>query len=234
MNSELVVEELADDGSAKTQTALRLGTFVSPQHFAVFNSGEYLVVGFVGTITETAPHLRTPLTAVFAADGRLIKKIYEPEDEDARQHAEGGDPKYFRCCSDSDNEFVGWNADVAAGTDGNVYLLHGTYPQLVYVISPVGEVLQKFMVDPGDPELISNSIRFYHNRLAIGFDWPDLNPESLIKVLDLEGNLIADYKIKEDPKDSSNPILACYNSAGFTLMPRGVGRSPHLFTAKVP
>ena len=233
VNSELVVKELADDGSVRAQTELHLGSYVAVQHFAVFNSGEYLVVGFAGTITATKPHLRTPLTAVFAADGHLIKKIYEPEDEDARQHAEGSDPKYFRCCSDSDNEFVGWNADVTAGTDGNVYLLHGAYPQLVYVISPAGEVLRKFQVDSGNPELTSNSIKFYDNRLAIGFDWPGETPESLIKVVDLNGSSIADYKVKEGPKDSS-PILACYNSAGFTLMPRGVGHSPHLFTGKIP
>jgi hypothetical protein len=72
--------------------------FVQLLHLAVFKSGEYLAVGLTGTIGENAPHLRKPFTAVFAADGRLVKKIYEPEDEDARQCAEGGDPKYLMCC----------------------------------------------------------------------------------------------------------------------------------------
>ena len=71
-------------------------------------------------------HLRTPFTAVFAAEGRLVKKIYEPEDEDAQQRAEGGDPRYLMCCGDSGNEFVGLNADVTSGSDGNVCLLHGS------------------------------------------------------------------------------------------------------------
>ncbi len=225
--------ELADDGSVKAQTKLQVDSYLSAQHFAVFKSGEYLVVGFVGTITETAPHLRTPFTAVFGADGHLIKKVYEPEDEDARQHAEGSDTKYFRCCSDSGNDFVGLNADVAAGSDGNVYLLHGVYPQVVYVISPAGDVIRKFRVDSGNPELTTNSIKFYNNRLAIGFDWSGDAPLSLIKVVDLKGNSIADYEVREQAGDSS-PILACYNSAGFTLVPRGVGNRPYLLTANVP
>ena len=142
--------EVARDSSVKIQTKLQLDFFVDVTHLAVFKSGEYLVVGLAESIGERAPHLRTPLTAVFARDGRLVKKIYEPQDEDARQKAEGSDPKYLRCCSDSGNEFVGWNADVAAGSDGNVYLMHGTSPPLIYVISPAGDVVRKFRIDPGN------------------------------------------------------------------------------------
>jgi hypothetical protein len=46
-------------------------------HLAVFKSGEYLVAGLTGKNSHT------PFKAVFAADGRLVKKIYEPEDEEA-------------------------------------------------------------------------------------------------------------------------------------------------------
>jgi len=233
VNHGAVVVELAQDGSVKAQTKLQLDFFVDVMHLAVFRSGEYLVVGIAGTIGERAPHLRTPFTAVFAADGRLVRKIYEPEDEDARQRAEGGDPKYLRCCSDSGNEFVGWNADVAAAPDGNVYLMHGTSPALIYVISPAGDVVRKFRVNPGNAELTANSIKFYDGRLAVGFDWLGDVPESLIKVVDLKGNSIARYKVKEDAKDP-DPILACYNSDGFTLMPRWAGSEPYLLTATVP
>jgi hypothetical protein len=150
VNQGAVVAEVARGSSVKIQNKLQLDFFVDVTHLAVFKSGEYLVVGLAGSIGERAPHLRTPLTAVFARDGRLVKKIYEPQDEDARQKAEGSDPKYLRCCSDSGNEFVGWNADVAAGSDGNVYLMHGTSPPLIYVISPAGDVVRKFRIDPGN------------------------------------------------------------------------------------
>jgi hypothetical protein len=228
----VIVDEFAQDGSRKAEVKLSVDFFVDVMHLAVFRSGEFLVVGLSGSLTGSAPHLRTPFTAVFAADGRLVKKIYEPEDEDARQRAEGSDPKYFPCCADSGNKFV-MNADVAAGSDGNVYLLHGTYPPLIYVISPTGDVVRKLRIDAGNPELTANSIKFYKDRLAIGLGWLGDVPSSLIKVIDLKGNPIADYEVKEGAKDS-NPILACYNSDGFTLIPRWVGTKPYLLTARVP
>jgi len=233
VNHGVVVAKLAPGGSAKAQITLQPDLFIHVTHLAVFPSGEYLVVGLAGTTNEKAPHLRTPFTAVFAADGRLVKKIYEPEDEDARQRAEAGDPNYLRCCASSGNEFVMLNADVTAGSDGNVYLMHGTSPPLIYVISPAGDVLRKFRVDPGNPQLTANSIKFYDGRLAVGFGWLGDVPETLIKVVGLKGNSIADYKVKEDAKDS-DPILACYNSEGFTLLPRWAGTKPYLLMAKLP
>ena len=89
----LYVVEFANDGSFKAPVKLQIDFYLVPEHFAVFPSGEYLVVGLTGTISQR-PDLHTPFTAVFAADGRLVKKIYESEDEDARQRAEGGDSRY--------------------------------------------------------------------------------------------------------------------------------------------
>jgi len=216
----------------KARTKLELNVFVDVLHLAVFKSGEFLVVGLTGTVDVPAPHLRTPFTAVFAASGQLVKKIYEPEDEDARKKAEGGDPKYLLCCGDSGNEFVGWNADVVSGSDGNVYLLHGTSPPLIYAISPTGEVLRKLQIS-SPPDLIANSIKSYGGRLAIGFHWLGEVPQSLIKVIDVNGNSIADYQVTE-AADDADPILACYNSEGLTLVPRWAGSKPYLLTARLP
>lgn len=94
-------------------------------------------------------------------------------------------------------------------------------------------MVRKFPIDPSNPELVTNSIKFHDGRLAIGFDWLGDLPKSLIKVIDLRGNSIADYEVKEGAKDS-NPILACYTSDGFTLMPRRAGAKPYLLTAKLP
>jgi hypothetical protein len=227
------VVEFAKDGSIRAKTRLAIDFLFVPFHLAVFKSGEYLVVGITGTVGPTAPHFRTPFTAVFGTNGQLVKRISEQEDEDAQQHAEGGDTKYLRCCSGSGNEFVGWNADAAPGSDGNVYLLHGTSPPLIYVISPKGEVVHKLQIDPGRDELTANSVKFYAGHLAIGFDWLGDMPQSLIKVIDTNGNLVSDYEIHEGPKDS-DPILACYNAGGFTLLPRGADGNLRLLTAKLP
>jgi hypothetical protein len=222
------VVEFASSGPVKTQVPLEgLDSGIEVWHLAVFKSGEYLLFGVTGK------NLRTPLTAVFTPDGRLVKKIYEPEDEDARLKAEGGDPRYDICCSNSGNAFAFDNADVAAGADGNVYLLHGVSPPLIYVISPAGEVVRKLRIDAGDPALTANSIRFYAGRLAVGFDWLGHVPQNLIKVIDLKGNSIADYEVRESASDL-DPILACYGSEGFTLVPRGGDTTLHLFTVKLP
>ena len=227
---ELYVVEFANDGSMKAPVKLQIDFYLLPEHFAVFPSGEYLVVGLTGKVDETGVHLYTPFTAVFAADGRLVKKIYEPEDEDARQRAEGGDSRLGRYIN-SGNEFVGVDADVTSGSDGNVYLLHGFSPPLIYVISPKGDVVRKLRINAGDPELTANSIKFHAGRLAVGYSWLNHVPQNLIKVIDLEGNSIAGYEVREGPKDS-NPILACYNSDGFTLIPRQADTKLHLLVAK--
>ena len=230
---ELYVVEFAQDGSVKARTKLEPGVFVDVFHLAVFKSGEYLIVGLTGTLTGTTPHLSTPFTAVFAANGRLVKRIYEPEDEEARQRAEASDPKYLLCCSSSGNEFVQYNADIVSGSDGKVYLLHGTSPPLIYVISPAGDVLRKLQISVSHPDLTANSIKFFNGRLAIGFSWLGKVPRSLIKVIDTEGIAVGDYEVIESTGDS-DPILACYNSEGVTLLPRWVGTKPYLLTAKLP
>jgi hypothetical protein len=157
----------------------------------------------------------------------------QSEDDDARQKAEVGGEKYALHGIAWGNAFVLTQADVAAGPDGNVYLLHGTSPALVYVISPAGEVVRKLRIATEDPNREASSIKFYARRLAIGFDWVGNAPRSLIKVTDLRGNSIADYEIGEGAGDS-DPILACYGSKGFTLIPRSAETKLHLREAKLP
>lgn len=221
-NGGYYVVKFASDGSVAMRTRLALDSFVDIFHLAVFNSGEYLVVGEAGSKTKT------PFKAVFAADGRKLKEIYEPEDEEARQRAEGGDSSYTYS-SGLTNKFVVL-ADATAGSDGNVYLLHGPSP-LIYVISPSGEVVRKLHIDAG--QLTADSIKFYDGRLAIGFNWLDDTPETLVKIVDLNGRHVADYEIGETPSDF-DPVLACYNAAGAMLIPRGADASLRLVKAVLP
>jgi hypothetical protein len=108
-----------------------------------------------------------------------------------------------------------------------VYLLHDsanfaarTLPQLIYVISPKGDVVRKLQIDTGNPELIASSIKFHAGHLALGFHWLNHVPQSLIKIIDLEGNPISEYIVQESA-DDADPILAFYNPEGFTLVPDG-------------
>jgi hypothetical protein len=213
--SDIFVVELAPDGSVKAKTKLTLGVYAQPWHLAVFESGEYLL-----TATAGVDNL-TPFTAVFAADGHLVKKIDEPEDEEARQKSSPSDWDQGRTIGDVRGADFVSRGDVAAASDGNIYLLHGTAsPALIYVISPAGEVVRKLRIDAGDSELMARSIKSYGGRLAIEFDrWFDFDAhQNLIKVTDLEGKSIADYRMR--PVEGNHALyLAGYDHEGFAFMP---------------
>jgi hypothetical protein len=87
VGDDVYVVEFAPNSSVKTRKKLDVGSrhFTSLTRLAVFSSGEYLLVGESGKMGHV------PFTAVFAADGRLMKEIYEPEDEEARQKADVGE-----------------------------------------------------------------------------------------------------------------------------------------------
>lgn len=123
----------------------------------MFESDRFLVSG------ESGKDLRTPYTALFGANGKLAKQIYEAEDEDAPRKAELGDAEVTH--NDERGNIFAERGDVTLGSDGNVYLLHGTSP-LVCVISPTGEVLRKMRIGV-DSGLLFRNVRSYKDRLAI-------------------------------------------------------------------
>jgi hypothetical protein len=223
------VVEFASDGSVKAKTRLATGSSTTPWLLAVFRSGEYLL-----TATTGMDNL-TPFTAVFAPDGQLVKKIYEPEDEEARLKASPSDWESRPIGAVGGADFVS-RGDVAAGSDGNVYLLHGTAsPALIYVISPAGKVLRKLRIDAGDSDLLARSIKFYAGRLAVEFDrWFNFDThQNLIKVTDLEGNSITDYRMR--PVEGNHALyLAGYGSQGFTFIPYENEDRFYLVKAKLP
>lgn len=118
------------DGLLRSKVRME-GEFFIPYEIAVFRSGEFLVSGIHG------PYNRTPFTAMYGGNGKLIKEIYEPEDEDARKRAEAGEPGFRPDSIDSSNDFV-VRGEAALGSDGNAYLLRASSPALIYVISPKG------------------------------------------------------------------------------------------------
>jgi hypothetical protein len=226
---EVFVVEFAPNGSVKAKTKLATPFYTQPWLLAGFKSGEYLL-----TATTGVDNL-TPYTAVFAADGQLVKKIYEPEDEEARLKASQSDWQSRPIGAVGGADFVS-RGDVASGTDGNVYLLHGTAsPALVYVISPAGKVLRKLRIDAGDPDLLARSIKFYSGRLAVEFDrWFNFDThQNLIKVTDLEGNSITDYRMR--PVEGDHALyLAGYGPEGFTFIPYRNEDRFYLVKAKLP
>jgi len=228
---EVFVVEFAQDGSVKAKTKLLTepGSRMSPWHLAVFGSGEYLVTGAIGK------DRLTPFTAVFAADGRMVKKIYEPEDEDARSKARPGDLVAPSRGGNGGVDFVMYGG-VTVGSDGNAYLLHGTTSfALVYVISPAGDVVRKLRIESGDPDLVARNIKSYAGRLAVEFDDNYAGEyRNLIKVTDLQGKSIADYGMGK--VEGQFLYLAGYSAAGFHFMPYETTDDKKMFVvnAKLP
>jgi len=166
-----------------------------------------------------------------------VRKIYEPEDEEARQRSSAADrgPRPVGVVGSAGGDFSRYG-DVAAGSDGNIYLLHETAsPALVYGISPTGEVLRKLRIEAGDPDLVARSIKFYAGRLAVEFDrWFDFDThQNVIKVTDLEGNSMADYRMR--PVVGTHSLyLAGYGPEGFTFLPYENEDKLYLVKAKLP
>jgi hypothetical protein len=191
-----------------------------PQHLAVFPSGELLLSG---TVDNTMPK-----AAVFNAGGKLIKTIYEPEDEEARNQTVKHNPNYLLNPSETRFGVYDEMGDAAVGSDGNVYLLRSAPPALVFVISPKGEVIRKFRVDPGDDGLISSSIWTHSDQLAVAFQPRQGMPAlALVKVVDLEGRPVTSYALEHlDPEEVVGD-MACYGGQGITFI-RPAGTELHL------
>jgi hypothetical protein len=226
---EVFAVEFAPDGSVKAKKKLETPFYTQSGLLGVFPSGEYLLTATTGNDNLT------PFTAVFSPEGRLVKKIYEPEDEEARQRSSatnfGPRPVGIAEGAGSDLRY----GDVTAGSDGNLYLLHGTTsPGIVYVISPAGDVLRKLRIDAGDPDLVARSIKSYAGRLAVEFDrWFDYDThQNVIRVTDLKGNSIADYRMR--PVVGNHSLyLAGYGSEGFTFVPYENEDNLYLVKAKL-
>jgi hypothetical protein len=230
---DVYVVQFAQDGSIKAKTKLADGSRLRGayiDHLAVFKSGEYLLGSAVGK------GFSVPYTAVFAADGRLMKEIYEPEDEEARQKADLGDLDY---APDHVGNRFSSMGDVAAASDGNVYVLRST-PRgsltLIYVISPAGDVVRKLRINAGDSDLVASSIAAHGERLAIGFGSRTQAGPYRIKIVDLQGNLVADYAVADTEAlaKEGGLDLACYDSKGITLVPVAPKSKSYMLRVELP
>ncbi len=200
------VIRFGSDGAVRSRTKILSEDFF-PTSLAVFQSGEFLIAGTTGQQDSA------PFTAVFGSNGKIIASIYEPEDEDLRKKAEALDPSVH------DPRLYGNIAvslgGVVRGSDGNVYLMRRTFPALIFVISPKGQVVRKFRIDPGDSTLLPEQIQVSQNRLAVSFSAP--GGPSVVKVVDYAGKDIAAYQISATVLAGS---LACYDPPVLTLLNR--------------
>ena len=201
------------DGTYKAGLKLQPGFSWIPSQVASFSSGDILVAGLRDDHdTKSA----VPFTGVFDSTGTLRKQVVLADDQDIQDMAvdgrvTSGHPYGNRAVEAGQME---------SGDDGNVYLMRRLSSPIVYVISPGGEVVRRFVVNPGSTDFIPDSMHIAGGKIAILFREPQTRKE-LVKIVDLNGKELATY---EEPMDNGKGTLggafACYtdNPERFTFL----------------
>jgi len=197
------------DGSVKSTTQIAAEAF-HPYQMAVFKSGQILLSGIKGE------QGRTPFTAVFTSTGKMIKEVVDKNDKELEKRASGEEPVPGFQKSSFGNRAVQFG-EAISGSDGNVYLLRSGSPALVYAVSPHGDVVRKFTVDAGDPELMAVSMKAAPGQLAVAFGRQN-EGGTFVQVTDLEGHSVASYGTNDGRLTAQ--FLSCYVSHALVFTTR--------------
>ena len=199
------------DGSYKSKVKLDVGGVWSPSLFVAFPSGNFLATG---QKWDRASKEYVPFTGIFSSDGTLLKELQLEDDENIRQLGAARDSRFVPVPVSGSINFAISRGKIELGADGNVYLLRRLNPAVVYAISPGGEILRRFTVDPGDLELNVAGMAIAGSRIAVVFRRGSEGngvAQQFIEVVDLEGNKVASYEQPSvDGHAAFGITLACY------------------------
>jgi hypothetical protein len=148
------------DGKLASRMPLAPPAF-TPYYFVVFPTGEILVAG----LQRGLPKI---FTAIYAADGRLLKHLSFPEDQAIDEAVKLGDARYTPAAPISGNRAISAGR-LRLGDDGNAYLMRSTSPAKVYVISSSGELLRNLELDPPDIGQTPMAMQLSGDRIAMEF-----------------------------------------------------------------
>lgn len=195
------------DGSVKSEMKLQPGFVFSPQHIAVFPSGDLFVSGLETDRDPTNP-VRWPFQGIFSPSGVLLKELTFKDDDKLHEMAASGDKRIVLPTDRSSNlAFAAGSA--GTGSDGNVYLMRRISPAIFYAIS-AGGAIRRFTVDPGRPDFMPSRMHMAGSKIAILFR-KELTREEILKVVDLQGREIATYDEPIiDGTHALGPAFLCY------------------------
>lgn len=203
-----------DDGSYKRTIKLEPGFGWQPAALAVFPSGNFLITGQQYARNKNGDHVLWPFTGIFSADGVLLKEVKLEDDDALNDMASKGDTRVTDPTNPSSNHAVDFSR-MQPAPDGNIYLMRWVTPAIVYAVSPGGEVVRRFSVDPGDASYRPEEMHISGNRIAIVFFHPQTK-EDRMKIVDLEGHDIATY---DEPKENGKAKFSMLSFACFTENP---------------
>jgi hypothetical protein len=205
------------DGKYKTKIKIDPGFPWVPGPFAIFRNGTLLMTGQEYDRDVKRPML--PFTGIFRSDGKLLKELSLEDDERIHAMAKEHDPKLTSAAVPTSNRAVAWGR-VQPAKDGNIYVMRWLSPTVFYVVSPGGEIVRRFTVDPGTAGLMPVTMHITGNRIAILFR-NDGTREQQMKIVDLNGEELATYDAtSRDPNNPLGAAFACYfaKSEQFTFL----------------
>jgi hypothetical protein len=209
------------DGSYKSKVKLDVGGVWSPSLFVVFPSGNFLATGRKWDRTAREYF---PFTGIFSSNGILLKELQLEDEENIHKLEVSADSRFSPGPTSGGINYAISHGKMEVGADGNVYLLRWLNPAVVYVISPGGEVVRRFTVDPGNQDLMVERMAIVGNRIAVVFRKTSSEHralQQLIEIIDLEGNKVATYdQPVVDGHVAFGASLVCYglNPEKFTFM----------------
>jgi hypothetical protein len=152
--------KFSTDGKLASRMPLAPPAF-TPYYFVVFPTGEILVAG----LQRGFPKI---VTAIYAADGALLKRLSFPEDQAIDEAVKVGDARYTPAAPISGNRAISAGR-LRLGEDGNAYLMRSTSPVKVYVISSSGELLRSLDLEPPDFGQTPREMQLSGGRIAAEF-----------------------------------------------------------------
>jgi hypothetical protein len=230
LKPRIYVLHFSSDGSASSPTLLDADLEVYT--FAVFAEGNFLVSGVKRDPLNRNDRGRN-FTAVFSADGRELAQLSFPEpQEKTRAFETGARPKQAQTAVAKDAEKPVPTLDLSdaeVGRDGNLYVMHGSSPPLVYVIAPTGKVMRTIKVAVPLPGATPSAFHVSENQLAVLFGDEKTQRQTVV-VADAEtGRKIASYADALE----LGPAFACFsaNERVFTFLNLGEGNALEVIRA---
>ncbi|MGA9041791.1 MAG: hypothetical protein WB421_14765 [Terriglobales bacterium] len=212
------------DGSYKSAIKLQPGFPWAPSALAVFAHGEFLISGLEYDHDRTNP-VMWPFNGIFSSDGRLLKEVKLEDDETLHDLAAAGDARVSSTTNPSHNQAIDFSK-MEPAADGNIFLMRWMNPAIFYAVSPGGEVVRRFTVDPGDSSFQPVTMHVSGTRIAVLFTEPKTQ-EEVIKVVDLEGHEVETFDqpvVNGQPKYGRLGLgFACYTDypERFTFLSTG-------------
>jgi hypothetical protein len=197
--SGLYLAKYKENGSLDAIHSIDLGDRLAPVHLEVFANGQMLISG-MERIEKTS------LTLMFDANGGNPRTVRTQEAQ-----ADTSTPELAAAFQRSLRLSM-----TALGPDRNLYVARQLKTPLVLVISPAGELLRQFTVEPPSSGLMVVALRQDAARLALDFrkvamsaaDFPQ-QKRATVRIVDANtGQPQADYLLE----GSTYGSLACYSA----------------------